>query len=153
MNIITTKNAKETEKVGEMLAREMKSSFAKGFGGTQTGQVICLQGDLGGGKTTFTKGFAKGLGIKQNITSPTFVLMKEYLVNTENIYKLYHLDCYRLKDSKDVAELGLPDIIKDLNNIVLIEWAERISDILPKNCLHIKFDFIDENTREIRITN
>lgn len=142
MTTITTKNAEETQNAGEMLAREMKS-----------GQVICLQGDLGGGKTTFAKGFAKGLGIKQNITSPTFVIMKEYLVNTKNIYKFYHIDCYRIKSSNDIAELGLSDIIKDLHNIVLIEWAERITDILPKNCLHIKFDFIDENTREIRITN
>ncbi len=140
MEIITTKNTEETAKIGEILAREMK-----------TGQVICLQGDLGGGKTTFTKGFAKGLGIKQNITSPTFVLMKEYLVNTQNIYKFYHLDCYRIKDSKDVAELGLTDIMNNLNNIVIIEWAEKIADILPKNCLHIQFEFVDENTRKISI--
>jgi len=142
MDIITTKNAKETEKVGAMLAREMKS-----------GQIICLEGDLGGGKTTFTKGFAKGLGIKKNITSPTFVLMKEYLVNNKEIYKMYHLDCYRINSSKDIENLGLKDIIKENFNIVLIEWAEKIADILPKNCLKIKFDFVDENTRKISIKN
>lgn len=94
--------------------------------------VICLEGDLGTGKTVFAKGFAGALGIKDNVTSPTFTIVKEYL-NGE--MPLYHMDVYRLEG--DPFEVGLDDYFKK-NGVVIIEWAETIEQYLPEERLDIK---------------
>ena len=108
------------------------------------GMIICLNGELGSGKTVFVKGFAQALGIKETITSPTFNLVKEY--NGEA--KLYHMDVYRLE--KDVESIGLPDYFgKD--GVVIIEWADMIEKYLPEERLEIKFTAIDENKRLLKI--
>ena len=109
--------------------------------------VICLEGDLGSGKTLFTKGFASSMGIKENITSPTFNIVKEY--QGEDNFKLYHMDVYRITDVKE--DLGLPDYFKK-RGVTIIEWADMIEDMLPKNRLEIKIKIIDENTRVFLIT-
>lgn len=109
--------------------------------------VICLEGDLGSGKTLFTKGFASSMGIKENITSPTFNIVKEY--QGEDNFKLYHMDVYRITDVKE--DLGLPDYFKK-RGVTIIEWADMIEDMLPKNRLEIKIRIIDENTRVFLIT-
>ena len=109
--------------------------------------VICLEGDLGSGKTLFTKGFASSMGIKDNITSPTFNIVKEY--QGEDNFKLYHMDVYRITDVKE--DLGLPDYFKK-RGVTIIEWADMIEDMLPKNRLEIKIKIIDENTRVFLIT-
>lgn len=126
---ILSKSEQETRKIGELLAQELKSW-----------EVICLEGDLGGGKTTFTQGLAHGLGVKEWPTSPTFVLIKEY----DN---LYHIDCYRIK-ARDLLKLGFKKILKS-DKIKVIEWADKIKNILPKNKINIKFEFVDEKTRKI----
>lgn len=108
--------------------------------------VICLDGELGSGKTVFVKGFAKALGIEDNITSPTFTLIKEY-ENGE--LPLYHMDVYRLED--DDESVGFRDYYKK-GGITIIEWADIIKDKLPKERLEIKFKFVDENTRLLDIT-
>lgn len=105
------------------------------------GMVICLDGELGSGKTVFVKGFANALGVEDNITSPTFNLIKEYL-SCE--MPLYHMDVYRLNDSFE--NVGLEDYFNK-DGIVMIEWAEMIKDYLPDERLEIKFKVIDENTR------
>ena len=105
------------------------------------GMVICLNGELGSGKTLFVKGFAHALGIEENITSPTFNLVKEY-PNGE--LPLYHMDVYRLDG--DVKSLGLNDYFNG-NGVTIIEWAEMIEDYLPKERLDINIRVIDENTR------
>ncbi len=102
--------------------------------------VICLEGDLGSGKTIFTKGFASSMGIKENITSPTFSIIKEY----EGECKLFHMDVYRLSDVKE--ELGIEEYFKK-KGVTIIEWSDLIPDLLPKNRLEIKIKVIDENTR------
>ena len=105
--------------------------------------VICLNGDLGSGKTMFTKGFAHAMGIDE-ITSPTFTIIKEYVGELP----LYHMDVYRLE--KDVESIGLPDYFgKD--GIVIIEWADMIEKYLPEERLEIKFTAIDENKRLLKI--
>lgn len=104
--------------------------------------VIGLEGNLGAGKTTFIQAFAKGMGIKRRLTSPTFVLMKKY-------NNLYHLDCYRIKDSQDVLALDFKEIISEPENIVLIEWAEKIKRILPKTKIWIKFKIFGKTQRVI----
>lgn len=105
------------------------------------GMIICLNGELGSGKTLFVKGFASALGIKENITSPTFNLIKEY---NEGELPLYHMDAYRIND--DVESIGLEDYLNG-EGVMIIEWAEMISDHLPAERLDITFKIIDENTR------
>lgn len=107
--------------------------------------VICLEGELGSGKTVFVKGFAKALGIEDNITSPTFNLIKEYL-NGE--MPLYHMDMYRLEGN--VENIGVEDYFNK-NGVCIIEWSDMIEDILPEERLAIKFKIINENKRVLVI--
>ena len=108
--------------------------------------VICLIGDLGCGKTVFTKAFALALGINENITSPTFNIIKEY---DKGEMKLFHMDVYRLSDTKQ--DIGIEEYFTK-RGICIIEWADLIEDILPKNRLDIKIKMIDEDTRQFIIT-
>ena len=110
--------------------------------------VICLEGDLGSGKTVFTKGFASSLGIEEAVTSPTFNIIKEY---TSGELDLYHMDVYRL-DGK-VEDLGIEEYYHK-NGVVIIEWSDMIKDYLPEERLEIKIKISeeDENTRIILIT-
>ena len=115
--------------------------------------VIALEGELGAGKTTFTQAFAEALGVHEHVKSPTFVLMKHYqLANVPNYHTLYHLDCYRLTSAADLAPLGGGDIIHRTGTIILIEWAERVAEILPRNHWVIHIDHVAEQTRNISIT-
>src|SRR3989338_11279348 len=115
---IKTSSSDETKKTAEKFAKKLRG-----------GEVIALIGDLGAGKTTFVKGIAKGLGIKQNITSPTFVLIKEYQVECwkTQVKSLIHIDCYRMRYIKDALSFGITDYIGKKDVIVLIEWADKIS--------------------------
>ena len=103
--------------------------------------VICLNGELGTGKTVFAKGFAQALGIEETITSPTFNIVKEY--DTGEL-PLYYMDVYRLEDNKD--NIGIKDYFNK-GGITIIEWADMIEDELPEERLDINFRFVDENTR------
>jgi len=105
------------------------------------GMIICLDGELGSGKTVFVKGFAKSLGIEDNITSPTFNIVKEYQVGE---LPLYHMDVYRLEDTDE--DIGFADYFGS-DAISIVEWSDLIADSLPEERLDIKFKIIDENTR------
>ena len=125
--IYTTTSYKQTQKLGEIFAKEILK-LPKQDGAA----VLALHGNLGGGKTTFLQGFAKGLGVKEKILSPTFVIMKKYKFYTKCPVghfvcgkKFYHIDCYRLKNEKDILEIDFKKIISDPRNIVAIEWPER----------------------------
>lgn len=107
--------------------------------------IICLDGELGSGKTVFTKGFASAMGIDDNITSPTFTIIKEY----EGELSLYHMDVYRLDGITD--GIGIEDYFSK-GGVVIIEWSSMIKNILPKEYLSIKFKLVDENKRNIIIT-
>ena len=102
--------------------------------------VICLNGDLGSGKTVFTAAFAKSNQVEENITSPTFNIVKEY----DGELKLYHMDVYRLENNKE--ELGLDEYFKK-GGITIIEWADLIEDKLPRNRLDINIKIVDDNRR------
>ena len=103
--------------------------------------VVALEGDLGAGKTTFTQGFAGGLGIRRKPSSPTFVIMRRYPIHPRGaaFKNLYHIDAYRIKKPDALEVLGLREIFSDPASIVLIEWAERVKKILPKTVIWIKF--------------
>ncbi len=142
-----TINSAQTKKIGEELAKKIiKKPLKKGA------VIIGLEGDLGGGKTTFIQGFAKGLGIKEKILSPTFVILKRFRIpKQENMF--YHIDCYRVEKPGELLFLGLKEIISNSQNIVVIEWVEKVRKILPKKIILIKFKFIDKNKRKISINS
>ncbi len=127
---ITTKCEEDTMEIAENLESEKFPNM-----------IICLMGDLGSGKTVFTKGFANALGIDENITSPTFNIIKEY---TGGEAHLYHMDLYRLNG--DIKNLGLDEYFEK-DGVVIIEWADMIEEYLPEERLDIKFKVIDEDTR------
>jgi len=132
-----TSSPAETKKLAEKFAKEILKSRSK-----KKSFVIGLEGKLGGGKTTFIQGFAKGLGIKEKILSPTFVIMKKF-------NNFYHIDCYRVQKPKELLDLGFKEIVSNPKNIIAIEWAEKIKRIMPENTLWIQFEFVDEKTRKI----
>lgn len=146
MNLITN-SAFETQKIGEELAKEIKQ-----------GLVIALNGELGSGKTTFVQGLARGLGVEEKIKSPTFVIAKKYKIPSKkshpieenNINLFYHFDCYRISSSRGLKDIELETIIDDAGNVVVIEWAENVENILPKKILLIDFEYIDNKKRRIR---
>ncbi len=128
-----SQNPSETKKIGEKIA---KKNFS----------IIALMGNLGAGKTTFLQGYAKGLGIKEKILSPTFLILKKFPIKEKNFI---HIDCYRIKNSKEIISLDWQEFVK--KDIIAIEWPERIKDILPNKTVWIKFKIIDKNKREITI--
>ena len=127
--IITSKSPLQTTKLGLKLAKKAKG-----------GHIFSLIGDLGGGKTHFTKGFAKGLGIKNAITSPSFVLMKIYKIKKGTIKYFCHVDAYRLKRPQEIIEIGLEEYLGRGDTVVVIEWADKIKTILnpyPQKNYHL----------------
>jgi len=151
---IITNFSEETYKIGEKLAEEIKEKkFQSRF--KKSAIVISLEGDLGSGKTTFTKGFGHGLGVKEMIKSPTFVIMKKYnfiypKLKASQAY-FYHFDCYRISNPTEVLSFGWKDMISDLGNVVIIEWGNNIKRILPDRYMQIKFMAIDGNKRKIEL--
>ena len=132
------KSEQETQKIGENLGKNLKG-----------GDIVALYGDLGSGKTVFTKGIAKALGIKKRILSPTFVFMRSYPLATGK--QLVHIDLYRGKDLKDFEALGLEELFTK-ENIVVLEWADRLGKILPQKRIDVELIKEDEQKRRIEIT-
>ena len=120
--------------------------FGKQFASTIKPTVIELLGDVGAGKTTFVRGFAKGLGIKEPITSPSFTISKSY--TSANGLTLTHYDFYRLGDPGLMAD-DLAESIATPNNIVIVEWADSVEDLLPKDRTKITINYNDDGTREV----
>ena len=143
---IVAKSSKETKKagmaLGQILGRESLSDRAF---------IIALEGDLGSGKTTFIQGLAQGLEVKENILSPTFVIQKDFSLALKNYRSLYHIDAYRLKNPEELLELGFKDLIGNPENLIVIEWADKIKKILPKEILKIEFENLGEDKRKITI--
>lgn len=131
--LFITKNEEETY--------ELASKIAAGLIG---GEIIILEGELGAGKTTFTKGLAKALGVTEEITSPTFIMMKEY----EGRLKLYHFDLYRIEDECELEELGFSDYMYN-EGVCVIEWNKFKKFPVPP--IHIKIEYIDENSRSFDV--
>ncbi len=124
-------------------SREETIKFAEEYGKTLCGgDVVLLDGEMGAGKTVFTKGIALSLGIKDEITSPTYAYLNDY------DGRLYHYDCYRLSSGEDAEALGLTEYFYG-KGICVIEWSENISEALPDKTKRVKIEKIDENTRKI----
>jgi len=145
---ITTSSPDETKEFGRNFAQKITKII------DNEPVVLALQGELGGGKTTFIQGFAKGLGICERITSPTFIIINKHKIkNIEEISTpfnfLYHMDCYRINDEADLGALNFNEMITTPGNIVAIEWAERIKNALPDNTINIKFKELEKNKRKI----
>jgi len=121
----------DTILIGEKLAQLLKP-----------GDVLTLEGQLGAGKTTFTKGLAKGIGVKRHISSPTFTIIKEY----EGKLPFYHMDVYRLENSEE--DIGFDEYFNG-DGVTVVEWAQFIEDFLPSERLTIKINYIDEHRRTI----
>ena len=116
---------------------EETQKFASEFSKTiAVGSIISLNGNLGAGKTTFTQGFAQGMGIKQHVGSPTFKLVSEY---SGDKMKLFHVDCYRLSGVDDFLNMGGEDLLLPINGVCLFEWANIIGGVLPDNTITIDF--------------
>lgn len=142
---ITTTSARQTQKLAALLAREFKNSTTSR---TQA-LVIALEGNLGGGKTTFTQGFARGLGITAKVLSPTFVILKSFKLRVPGFKQLIHIDAYRIERANEIEVLGWRDLANDPGNIILVEWAEKIRKFIPNDAIFISFEFVDEKTRRI----
>ncbi len=136
----TSKSAEETQKIAGKIAAKFK----------ENGGIIALTGQLAAGKTTFTQGFAKALGIKDKIISPTFVLMRQHPVPGTKQW-LFHIDLYRLSENPNIKELGLDEMFNNPNAIILIEWAEKIANQLPEGITKITFEKTGETKRKITV--
>ncbi len=143
---IITESAQKTQKIGKFLAQEIINSKSE----KTKALIVGMEGDLGSGKTTFIQGMAKGFRIKEQITSPTFVILRKYKILKLKVSSFYHIDCYRI-GPKDLDELDFKEIINNSKNVVVIEWAERIKKSLPLDAIWMKFNHINENKREIII--
>ncbi len=136
MPIHRSKSAEETKKWAESIAKKATPPV-----------VICLYGNLGSGKTTFTKGFARALGcIEQDIKSPTYTFVRTYKVKNAT---LHHFDFYRIEELDDLMEQELKELFEKQDVIILIEWPERIADMLPKHRINIRFEISGEAERII----
>ena len=167
---ILTNSPGQTKKAGEALSKEILTPHhflkkgngyknrMKSGGGQKGALIIGLEGDLGGGKTTFLQGFAKGLGIKEKILSPTFVIMRKFQIvrcshaASFKFRYFYHIDCYRIKKPEEILDLGFREVMSNPRNIIAIEWAEKIKKILPKDAIWVDFEFINKKNRRIFVT-
>lgn len=133
----------------KQLAKELALFIVKDKPKNARPFIVLLKGELGAGKTTFTQGFMRGLGISKKITSPTFVLMKHYPLKARKYSDAYHIDCYRIKTHGDMETLDTRALFKNPKAIILIEWPERIKNILPKQSLKIYFDYGKKESERI----
>lgn len=140
----TTKTTEEMIALGEKIASKLNG-----------GDIILLQGELGAGKTTMTKGIAKGLGIEDDIVSPTFTLMNVYQIRNQKseIKNLIHIDTYRLESEENLIEIGVEDYLGEPEVVTIIEWPEKIKDLIAnKKTIEISIVKQSDNSREISIT-
>lgn len=115
--------------------------------------VLGLSGELGAGKTTFVQSLAQVLGVRESVTSPTFVIARFYsLQNHPRFSQIVHIDAYRIEEEKELVPIGWEKIIADPKNLVVVEWPEKIAGHIPKNALQCKFEVVDETTRRIVLT-
>jgi len=144
---IVSKSEIKTRAIGKRVAQKLIKRTE-----TKNATVVCLRGNLGSGKTIFAQGFGRGLGITGRIQSPTFVLMRRYRIKPrakKTFAFFYHLDLYRIHNSKEIKYLDLKDIFNDASAVILIEWAEKISRSLPSQAVNINFEHVRKSSARI----
>lgn len=134
-----TGSALETQKLAENLVPNLEDR-----------KFVALFGNLGSGKTTFVQGLAKALGVEERVISPTFIIVREHRLRKG---KFYHIDLYRVETKKDIQGLGLEEIFNSPENIVAVEWAEKIKDLLPRKRIELYFENLGEDKRKITLRN
>lgn len=149
------KNEKELENIAEKLVDDLNNQT------DNSAKVIALYGNLGAGKTTFTKEIANYLKIQEKITSPTFNILKSFEIKNSELQtksgemikfkKLIHIDTYRLDLPQELERLGFKELLNDTDNLIVIEWPEIVEEILPENTVRVKFEILDSTTRELSI--
>lgn len=142
MKIISSKGTKDTYQYAKKFTESLEPKKENAI-------VVALYGDLGSGKTIFVKGVGEAFGIKETITSPTFVIQKKYKLKSQKFKTLYHIDAYRLRDSNELIAIGWHEIVKNNKNIIFIEWPTYVRNILPEDTYNMMFTFIDKHTRKI----
>jgi len=152
MKKFVSNNPEESKKFAQDFAEKILAEKCAENGAL----VLALVGDLGSGKTTFARVFAEALGVKEKVKSPTFIIFrKSKLVDKKwqekRFEHFYHFDVYRVHDEKEILNLGWEEIISDHKNIVLVEWADKIKNILPGNCVKINFKHLRGDKREVEI--
>ncbi len=131
----------------EKIAQEIYNHIGGGNG--EMAQVVALDGELGAGKTTLTQRIAKLFGVQADVISPTFTIMKKYQTNNKNFKNLIHIDAYRLDTEDELTNLGWSEMLRDKDNLIIIEWPERVANLIPQNSIVIKLEHIDEGKRSI----
>ncbi|MDO8521870.1 MAG: tRNA (adenosine(37)-N6)-threonylcarbamoyltransferase complex ATPase subunit type 1 TsaE [bacterium] len=111
--------------------------------------VVTLSGDLGAGKTTFTRALARAFGTEEDVTSPTYVIEKIYLLAKGPFSKLIHIDAYRLNGHHDLELLGWKELLQASGNLIVVEWPEKVDGIIPHDAINIKLKVMDDDTRTI----
>lgn len=142
-------NKKEIPKISKKLLDKIVKTKSK------QAKIVAFSGELGAGKTTLTQEIAKHLGIKEKIVSPTFVIMKIYKINQNSDYyshfkKLIHIDAYRLDSHEELLKIGWDKLIVDRDNLIIIEWPERVLECIPSLSFPVSLFHIDDNNREIK---
>ena len=140
---IITKNAEATSALGQKVARDLNREAGP--------HILALYGDLGSGKTTFTQGFAKALGVSHRLLSPTFIIVRRYDIPAVE-KMLYHIDLYRLKNASEMEELGLSEIFADPAAYAVVEWAEKLEEDLPVPRTDIIFKVLSDGSHKISVT-
>lgn len=144
MKTVITHSLEETQK----LAHDWLFSLPEP---QDSATIVGLYGNLGAGKTAFTQAVAKELGIKEFVTSPTFVIEKIYETTHPFFKRLIHIDAYRLESGKELQALDFEKLVEDKNNFILIEWPENVKEILPRDHQKISCEFVDETTRKFEV--
>lgn len=149
---VTVKNLDELSVFAGFFLRKLED-LVLSTDGSCGSKLVGLSGDLGAGKTTFSKAVAKELGIQEVVTSPTFGIQKQYKVINPKYSEIFsefvHIDAYRIEDIKETEPLRFAELFQKPNTLIFIEWPEKIAGILPKDTIMLSFESIDENTRKI----
>lgn len=141
-----------TDKKQVVITHSEEETEAEGFRLAQTlsaGDTVLLRGNLGAGKTVFSRGFARGLGITEPVSSPTYTIVQEYELPQSG--RLYHLDLYRISDVNAALAFGVDEFLDDPRGIALVEWPDRISGILPEQAVCIEIEHLSDTERRITI--
>jgi tRNA threonylcarbamoyladenosine biosynthesis protein TsaE len=145
----TTNIAKNTKQTVEIAKSLFDKILKKDRPGGEA-LIIALSGDLGAGKTTFVQAVARHLGIKNKVGSPTFVIMKKYIIKNKKHKFLFHLDAYRLKNEKELLHLGWKEIVGNKDHLVFIEWPENVSKIIPPSSEFVHIFLGEQNERHFK---